>query len=245
VVIEEYLDGPEVSVFAICDGTRVLPLLPAQDFKRLGDGDHGPNTRGMGAYAPLPWAPRNLVDDVVERVVQPTIDELARRGTPFVGVLYAGLALTSRGTRVVEFNARFGDPETQPLLALLESPLGQLLRAAATGRLDEVEPLRWRNASAVTVVMAAAGYPASPRKGDVISGVAEAEERGAAVLHAGTTSGSDGLAVSGGRVLGVTATGETLAEARDVAYAGVEAISFDGAQYRHDIAQQAASSATA
>jgi phosphoribosylamine--glycine ligase len=146
----------------------------------------------------------------------------------------------------VEFNARFGDPETQPLLALLESPLGQLLRAAATGRLDEVEPLRWRNAAAVTVVMAAAGYPASPRKGDVISGVAEAEERGAAVLHAGTTSGPEGLAVSGGRVLGVTATGETLAEARDVAYAGVEVISFDGVQYRHDIAQQAAaSSATA
>jgi phosphoribosylamine--glycine ligase len=245
VVIEEYLDGPEVSVFAICDGTRVLPLLPAQDFKRLGDGDHGPNTGGMGAYAPLPWAPPELVDDVVERVVQPTIDELARRGTPFVGVLYAGLALTSRGTRVVEFNARFGDPETQPLLALLESPLGQLLRAAATGRLDEVEPLRWRNAAAVTVVMAAAGYPASPRKGDVISGVAAAEERGAAVLHAGTTAGPEGLAVSGGRVLGVTATGETLAEAREVAYAGVEAISFDGAQFRHDIAQQAAASPAA
>jgi len=242
VVIEEYLDGPEVSVFGICDGTRVLPMQPAQDFKRLGDGDRGPNTGGMGAYTPLPWAPPDLVDDVVARVIQPSVDELARRGTPFVGVLYAGLALTSRGTRVVEFNARFGDPETQPLLELLESPLGQVLLAAATGRLDEIEPLRWRDESAVAVVMAAAGYPSSPRSGDRITGIEDAESQGVSVMHAGTTSGSDGLAVSGGRVLAVTATGEDLAAARDLAYAGVDAISFEGAQFRHDIAEAASRS---
>jgi phosphoribosylamine--glycine ligase len=170
------------------------------------------------------------------------VDELARRGTPFVGVLYAGLALTSRGTRVVEFNARFGDPETQPLLELLESPLGQVLLAAATGRLDEIEPLRWRDESAVAVVMAAAGYPSSPRSGDRITGIEDAESQGVSVMHAGTTSGSDGLAVSGGRVLAVTATGEDLAAARDLAYAGVDAITFEGAQFRHDIAEAASRS---
>ena len=240
VVVEEYLDGPEVSLFAICDGTDVLPMQPAQDFKRLQDGDEGPNTGGMGAYTPLPWAPAGLVADVVDRVIQPAVDELARRGTPFVGLLYAGLALTSRGVRVVEFNARFGDPETQALLELLESPLGQVLHAAANGRLDDLGPLRWRNAASVAVVMAADGYPESPRKGDPITGVDAAEAQGLSVLQAGTTSGPSGLATSGGRVLAVTATGADLVEARERAYRGVEAIDFDGAQFRHDIAESAA-----
>ncbi len=239
VVIEEYLDGPEVSLFAICDGVDVLPMQPAQDFKRLGDGDAGPNTGGMGAYTPLPWAPADLVDDVVDRVIAPAVDELARRGTPFVGLLYAGLALTSRGLRVVEFNARFGDPETQALLELLESPLGQVLHAAAKGRLSTFGPLRWKAGAAVAVVMAAHGYPESPRAGDSISGVEAAEASGAAVLQAGTTADAGRLATAGGRVLAVTGTGPDLSAARDKAYAGVETIAFDGAQFRRDIAEAA------
>ena len=170
VVIEEYLDGPEVSLFAICDGTTVLPMQPAQDFKRVGDGDHGPNTGGMGAYTPLPWAPTDLVDTVTATVLQPTIDELARRGTPFVGLLYAGLALTSGGIRVVEFNARFGDPETQPLLTRLETPLAGLLHAAATGRLAEHPPLSWRPGAAVGIVLASEGYPERPVTGSPVRG---------------------------------------------------------------------------
>jgi phosphoribosylamine--glycine ligase len=187
VVIEEYLDGPEVSLFALSDGETVVPLQPAQDFKRVGDGDTGPNTGGMGAYSPLEWAPKDLVDDVIRRVVQPTIDEMYRRGTPYCGVLYAGLALTSRGLRVVEFNARFGDPETQVVLARLRTALGSLLYAAATGKLGDAEPLHWRDGAAVTVVVAAENYPAKPRTGDVISGIEEAAAvDGAFVLHAGT-----------------------------------------------------------
>lgn len=237
VVIEEFLDGPEVSLFAICDGSTVLPLQPAQDSKRLLDGDEGPNTGGMGAYTPLPWAPDGLVDDVVARVIQPAIRELARRGTPFVGLLYAGLALTSRGVQVVEFNARFGDPETQALLELLESPLGVVLHAAATGRLDQIGPLRWKDGAAVAVVMAAAGYPSAPRQGDVIHGMEAAEALdGVSVLQAGTTPGPDGLTTSGGRVLSVTATGGSLGAARDLAYRAAGEITFDGAQYRRDIA---------
>jgi phosphoribosylamine--glycine ligase len=241
VVIEQYLDGPEVSRFGITDGTWVLPMLPAQDFKRLLDGDEGPNTGGMGAYTPLPWAPSSLVDEVGERVLQPAVDELARRGTPFVGLLYAGLALTSRGVRVVEFNARFGDPETQPLLELLQSPLGQTLHAAATGGLHDLARLEFSGASAVAVVMAADGYPASPMKGAVIDGVdAAADIDGVAVLHAGTARGDDGeLVVAGGRVLAVTAAAPSLADARAKAYEAVDAISFDGAQHRSDIAERA------
>lgn len=247
VVIEEYLDGPEVSLFALCDGTSVLPLQPAQDFKRLLDEDRGPNTGGMGAYTPLPWAPPGLVDEVRERVLQPAVDELARRGTPFVGLLYAGLALTSRGLRVIEFNARFGDPETQPLLELLDTPLGEVLLAAATGRLRDVGELRWKPGFAVAVVMAAAGYPESPRKGDVISGVDRVEAvPGLAVRQAGTARAADGaLVTAGGRVLAVTAVAETLAGARDAAYGGVAEIAFDGAQYRRDIAARAAADASA
>ena len=238
VVVEEYLDGPEVSLFCITDGEAVVPLIPAQDSKRVGDNDEGPNTGGMGAYAPLPWAPPGLVDEVVERVVHPTLKEMARRGTPFSGLLYVGLALTSRGVKVVEFNARFGDPETQSVLALLSSPLGELLNAAATGTLAQHEPLRWRKGAAVTVVLAASGYPANPRFGDSIEGLWEIT--GADVLHAGTARDGDRLVTSGGRVLAVTAVGADLTAARQSAYDAVELIRFDGAHYRSDIALRAA-----
>jgi phosphoribosylamine--glycine ligase len=231
VVVEEYLDGPEVSLFAVTDGTTVLPLIPAQDFKRVGDGDTGPNTGGMGAYAPLPWAPDRLVDEVLATVLQPTVDEMRRRGTPFAGLLYAGLALTSNGVRVVEFNARFGDPETQVVLALLETPLAGLLHAAATGQLAAHPPLRWRDGYAVTVVVAAAGYPARPRVGDPVVG-----SDAAGVLHAGTKRVDRQVVSSGGRVLSVVGTGATLAEARDAAYALVEGIQLDGSHHRSDIA---------
>ncbi|HEX2904086.1 MAG TPA: phosphoribosylamine--glycine ligase [Jatrophihabitans sp.] len=235
VVIEEFLDGPEVSLFCVTDGERVVPLLPAQDFKRLADNDEGPNTGGMGAYAPLPWLPSGLVDEVVRTVAEPTVAELARRGTPFSGLLYIGLALTARGPRVVEFNARFGDPETQVVLALLDSSLAALLRAAATGGLAGHPPLRWRDGAAVTVVVAAAGYPGSPRTGDPIEG---ADRHG--VLHAGTRRDEHGvLRSAGGRVLSVTATGTDLAAARSAAYRLVDGIRLDGAQYRTDIALKA------
>jgi phosphoribosylamine--glycine ligase len=238
VVIEQYLDGPEVSLFAITDGETVLPMLPAQDFKRVGDGGTGPNTGGMGAYTPLPWAPEGLVEEVRERVLQPTVDEMARRGTPFEGLLYAGLALTKRGVRVVEFNARFGDPETQPLLALLDSPLGVVLKAAADGRLDEVGPLRWKDGAAVAVVVAAQDYPGKPRTGDVIHGLLDAERlEGVDVIHAGTATDGEGhLVTAGGRVLAVTAVGPTVAEARDRAYQGVACLKIEGAHHRTDIA---------
>ncbi len=231
VLIEEYLDGPEVSLFAITDGVTVVPLLPAQDFKRVGDGDTGPNTGGMGAYAPLPWAPAHLVDEVMASVLQPTVDEMAKRGTPFAGLLYAGLALTSRGVRVVEFNARFGDPETQVVLALLDTPLAGLLHAAATGTLAAHPPLVWRDGFAVTVVVAASGYPASPRVGDVVGG-AEAD----AVLHAGTRVDGDQVVSSGGRVLSVVGTGATLADARAAAYDVVASVTLEGSHFRTDIA---------
>ena len=242
VVIEEYLDGPEVSLFAITDGSCVYPLQPAQDFKRIRDGDQGPNTGGMGAYTPLPWAPANLVDDVQATVLQPTIDEMARRGTPFRGLLYVGLALTSRGVRVVEFNARFGDPETQPLLALLESPLSPLLLGAATGTLADVPPPAFRPGAAVAVVLASAGYPESSSKGDVITGIDTAEALdGVHVIHAGTADAGGDLATAGGRVLAVVGTGPTVEAARQTAYSGVAVIDFPGAQHRTDIAARVGS----
>jgi phosphoribosylamine--glycine ligase len=241
VLVEEYLDGPEVSLFAITDGSTVVPLQPAQDFKRLKDEDEGPNTGGMGAYTPLPWAPDGLVGEICERVLQPTVDELRRRDTPFVGLLYAGLALTSRGLQVIEFNCRFGDPETQVLLPMLQTPLGSLLHAAATGKLDEFGKLHWHSGSAVTVVVAAKNYPAKPRGGDVITGIDAAEKSGDVhVFHAGTSADGDRLVTSGGRVLAVTAAGEDLEAARRKAYAAVELITIDGAQYRTDIAGKAA-----
>jgi len=236
IVVEEFLDGPEVSLFCVTDGTTVLPLAPAQDFKRVADNDEGPNTGGMGAYSPLDWAPPTLVQDVVDRVAQPTVDEMRRRGTPFVGVLYVGLALTSRGLRVIEFNARFGDPETQVVLARLVTPLGGLLLAAAVGKLDELGPLRWRPEHAVTVVVASKGYPDSPRTGDVIEGLGKIGDD-AYVLHAGTAVGKDGFLVSaGGRVLSVVATGADLAQARDRAYGAVDRIRLKGSHHRTDIA---------
>jgi phosphoribosylamine--glycine ligase len=239
VLIEEYLDGPEVSLFAISDGQTVLPMQPAQDFKRLGDGDEGPNTGGMGAYTPLPWAPEKLVEEVTEKVLQPTVDELRRRGTPFIGLLYAGLALTSRGIRVIEFNCRFGDPETQALLPLLKTPLGGLFRAAATGRLADYT-LSWRSGSAVAVVIAAKKYPEKPRSGDVITGIAQAEADGVQVFHAGTAQEGDQIVTAGGRVLAVSAVGKDLDEARRRAYAGVSQIRIKGSQHRTDIALKAA-----
>jgi phosphoribosylamine--glycine ligase len=242
VVVEDFLDGPEVSLFVLSDGATVVPLVPAQDFKRVGDADTGPNTGGMGAYTPLPWAPPGLVDEVVATVAQPTVDEMARRGTPFVGVLYCGLALTSRGMRVVEFNARFGDPETQVVLARLETPLAGVLLAASTGALASVPPLRWSDRAAVTVVVASSGYPESPRTGDVITGLDDAEALpDVHVLHAGTAAGAEGAVVSaGGRVLSVVGTGADLAAARAAAYAGVGEIGLDGSHHRSDIAQAAA-----
>ncbi|MFJ4873051.1 phosphoribosylamine--glycine ligase [Streptomyces sp. NPDC088757] len=243
VVIEEYLDGPEVSLFAITDGTTVLPLQPAQDFKRALDGDEGPNTGGMGAYSPLPWADPKLVDEVLETVLQPTVDELRRRGTPFSGLLYAGLAITSRGVRVIEFNARFGDPETQVVLARLATPLAGVLRNAADGTLADQAPLRWRDDAAVTVVVASHNYPDTPRTGDPITGLEEIAEQDAPhayVLHAGTKRDGDAVVSAGGRVLSVTATGTDLAQARERAYAAVGRIRLDGSQHRTDIARKAA-----
>ncbi|MEU3947231.1 phosphoribosylamine--glycine ligase [Streptomyces sp. NPDC029526] len=243
VVIEEYLDGPEVSLFAITDGETVVPLQPAQDFKRALDGDEGPNTGGMGAYSPLPWADPKLVDEVTETVLQPTVDELRRRGTPFSGLLYAGLAITSRGVRVIEFNARFGDPETQVVLARLQTPLAGVLMAAATGGLADLEPLRWSDDAAVTVVVASHNYPDTPRTGDPITGLDEVvaqDAPGAYVLHAGTRSENGVVVSAGGRVLSVTAVGKDLAEARDRAYRAVGRIRLDGGQHRTDIAAKAA-----
>ena len=242
VVIEEFLEGPEVSLFAVTDGITAVPLLPAQDFKRAGDGDTGPNTGGMGAYAPLGWAPPGLAAEVLASVIQPAIDEMRRRGSPYRGLLYAGLSLTAAGMRVIEFNARFGDPETQVVLDRLASPLAGLLAGAASGSLDGAGPVRWAPGAAVTVVIAAEGYPAAPAKGDPIHGVDHAERiPGAHVLHAGTAiDGAGRLVSAGGRVLSVVGTGPDLATARGVAYQAAGAIQMRGGWYRHDIAEAAA-----
>lgn len=236
VLLESFLDGPEVSLFCVVDGETVVPLLPAQDFKRVGDNDSGPNTGGMGAYTPLPWLPAAVVDQIVDEVVKPVAAELVRRGSSFSGLLYAGLAITSKGPAVVEFNCRFGDPETQAVLALLATPLGALLNAAATGTLDTFGPLQWKDGSAVTVVVAAENYPGRPRVGDVITG---SETPG--VLHAGTTRRDDGSIVSsGGRVLSVVGTGADLAAARAEAYRIIESIRLPGSHFRTDIGLAAA-----
>jgi phosphoribosylamine--glycine ligase len=236
VVVEEYLAGPEVSLFVVTDGVSAVPLQPAQDFKRIFDGDRGPNTGGMGAYSPLPWAPPDLVEQVMARVVQPTLAEMRRRDAQFNGTLYVGLALTADGPKVIEFNCRFGDPETQVVLARLETPLAGVLHAAAVGRLAEDPPLAWRSGAAVCVVVASAGYPESAHKGDVITGA----DGVPGVLHAGTARRADGaLVTAGGRVLTCTALGGTLAEARDAAYELVRGVAFDGAQSRTDIARAA------
>lgn len=236
VVVEEYLSGPEVSLFVITDGRSAVPLLPAQDFKRLRDDDLGPNTGGMGAYTPLPWADANLVDDIMKQVAHPTLAELAELGEPFVGALYCGLALTPDGIKVIEFNCRFGDPEIQAVLSLLETPLAGLLYAAARGELADHPPLKWRAGSAVTVVQAAEGYPEKPITGRVVHG---AESPG--VLQAGTARDEQGnLVTAGGRVLNLTATGDDLSAAREAVYRLAERVGFEGAQFRTDIARRAA-----
>ena len=238
VLVEEYLDGPEVSLFCVCDGATVRPLAPAQDYKRVGDGDVGPNTGGMGSYSPLTWAPADLTEQVVREVAQPVVDEMARRGTSFTGLLYCGLVLTGKGLRVVEFNVRFGDPETQVVLARLTSSLAQLLHAAATGRLAEVPAPTWRPEAAVDVVLAAPGYPGAVTTGGLLTGLDAAEEvEGVHVLHAGTGFSDDGeLVATGGRVLSVVALGDDVQAARERAYQAVGRLGLPGSHYRTDIA---------
>ena len=236
VLLESYLDGPEVSLFCVLDGATVVPLLPAQDFKRVGEGDTGPNTGGMGAYAPLPWLPDDVYRGIVSGIVEPVAAEMVRRGSAFCGLLYVGLAMTAKGPAVVEFNCRFGDPETQAVLALLDSPLGQLLHAAGTGSLADFGELRWHEGAAVTVVLAAENYPGRPRIGDVVIG-SEAD----GVLHAGTSRRDDGAIVSsGGRVLSVVGAGADLAVARAHAYEILRSIRLPGSHFRSDIGQWAA-----
>jgi phosphoribosylamine---glycine ligase len=231
VLLESFLDGPEVSLFCVVDGETVVPLLPAQDFKRAGVGDTGLNTGGMGAYAPLPWLPESVLRDIVSGIVEPVAAELVKRGSAFSGLLYVGLAITTKGPAVVEFNCRFGDPETQAVLALLDSPLGQLLHAAGAGTLAEFGELRWRDGTAVTVVLAAENYPGRPRVGDVIVG-SEAD----GVLHAGTARRDDGAIISsGGRVLAVVGTGADLSAAREHAYLIMSSIRLPGSHFRSDI----------
>jgi phosphoribosylamine--glycine ligase len=234
VVIEELLQGKELSVFALCDGLRAVPLGAARDFKRVGDGDTGPNTGGMGAFSPVSEVPASEVEELVERIHQPVVDELSRRGTPFAGLLYAGLMLTDDGPRVLEFNCRFGDPETQALLPRIEGDLLAALAAAAAGELPGMQ-LRMAPASAVTIVLAAGAYPEGRDTGSPITGIADAEALGALVFHAGTARRGGELVTSGGRILNVTATGNDLEQARALAYDAAEAISFDGVRYRRDI----------
>ena len=236
VVIEEFLDGPEVSLFGISDGKTIIAMQPAQDFKRAHDNDSGPNTGGMGAYSPLPWAPSDIIEDTYTKILAPMIVEMAARGTPFVGLLYAGLALTNHGTRVIEFNARFGDPETQVLIPLLKTPLAGLLYKAATRNLEGTK-LEWSNETAVTVVLAAEGYPSAPKSGGVIGELPSIER--VSIFHAGTSRNENALVATGGRVLTVTGIGSDLTEARDRAYRAISHISLDGSFYRSDIALNA------
>jgi len=232
VVIEEYLDGPEISLFGISDGRNVLAMDPAQDFKRAYDGDKGPNTGGMGAYSPLPWAPADIVEETYEKVLAPMIAEMAARGTPFVGLLYAGLALTKSGLKVIEFNARFGDPETQVLIPRLKTPLATLLYNAATDNLDDTV-LHWSDESAVTVVLASEGYPDSPKTGVEIDTPTCMDTT---IYHSGTANTSKGLVSSGGRVLTITGLGQDLKEAREKAYETISKIFLEKSFYRSDIA---------
>ncbi len=236
VVIEEYLDGPEVSLFGISDGHTILPMHPAQDFKRAGDNDAGPNTGGMGAYSPLPWAPSDIIEDTYKQVLAPMIAEMAARGTPFIGLLYAGLALTDHGTRVIEFNARFGDPETQVLIPRLATPLASLLYKAAIGNLGDTQ-LQWRDDCAVTVVLAADGYPSAPKSGAPITSIPTIDQ--VQIFHAGTAMNGNGLVSAGGRVMTVTGIGSDLTEARNRAYRAISQIDLEGSFYRSDIALNA------
>nr|WP_246301209.1 phosphoribosylamine--glycine ligase [Microbacterium immunditiarum] len=245
VLVEEYLDGPEVSLFFLCDGDHVLPLSPAQDYKRLRDGDHGPNTGGMGAYSPLPWldgrfgSEQEFVDLVTREIAEPVIRQLDEEGTPFIGLLYAGLIVTDAGVKVIEFNARFGDPETQVVLPRLVDPLSELLLAAASGHLEDHPRPAFAEATAVTVVLASEGYPEAPVTGRLIGGLdAAASVEGVHLAHAATTETEAGLVASGGRVLNVVALGTTFAQARQRAYRAIAELELEGGQYRTDIAER-------
>lgn len=241
VLVEEFLDGQEVSLFLLADGSSVVPLSPAQDFKRVGDGDTGSNTGGMGAYSPLPWLPDGFVPEVVSSVALPVIRQLAKEGTPFGGLLYCGLILTAQGVRVIEFNARFGDPETQVVLPRLRTPLSGLLLAAATGSLAEQPPLEFSDDVCVTVVLASEGYPADPKTGRQISGIEAASAvPGVTILHAATARKDNQLLATGGRVLSVVARAPDFAEARARAYRALAEIRLDGSHFRTDIAAKAA-----
>lgn len=238
VLVEEFLAGPEVSLFFLSDGTRVVPLAPAQDYKRAYDNNEGPNTGGMGAYSPLPWLPKNFVADIQRTVAEPTVAELASRGMPFVGLLYCGLILTDDGVKVIEFNARFGDPETQVVLARLTSPLAPLLLAAATGDLTAVPAPKFSKNVAITVVLASEGYPENPHTGREIDGLAAlASNKQVRIAHAGTGFDGTQLLATGGRVLSIVSTGKDFEQARERAYAALEKISLEGSYYRRDIAQ--------
>lgn len=243
VLLESFLDGPEISLFSFVSGETVVPLLPAQDSKRLNDNDRGPNTGGMGAYAPTDWVSSSQVEYIVENIVKPVAKELSQRGTPFTGLLYAGLAIGAQGPAVVEFNCRFGDPETQAVLELLKTPLSDVLMATAQGTLQDLPPLEWFDGSAIAVVVAAQSYPSKPRAGDVIEGLDEVKAP-ARVVHAGTKrDDKDNIITAGGRVLAVTATGDSLRSARESAYENLAKIKFPGLQYRKDIGKKAADNA--
>lgn len=237
VLFESFLEGPEVSLFCLVDGETVVPLLPAQDHKRAYDNDEGPNTGGMGAYAPLPWLPEDGVERIVDEIARPVAEEMVRRGIPYQGLLYVGAAWGPEGPAVVEFNARFGDPETQAVLALLETPLADVLLAVAEGRLAEAEPLQWRDGFAAMVVLAAEGYPQAAKTGGVVVGEALGDPE--KVLHAGTALEGGQLVASGGRVLGAVGRGATLDEAVDEAYGVIAGIELPGSFYRKDIARPA------
>jgi phosphoribosylamine--glycine ligase len=236
VLVEELLEGEELSVFALCDGSRALPLAAARDYKRVGDGDTGPNTGGMGSFSPVPGFGPAALEELVDRIHAPVIEQLARRGAPFIGVLFAGLMLTADGPRVLEFNCRFGDPETQSILPLLDGSLAAALAAAAAGDLDDID-LVSADRSAVTIVVAGGGYPERNDSGAEIRGIDEAERLGALVFHSGTGRRGTQLVTNGGRILGVTGVGDDLEQARALAYGGAETISFAGAHHRSDIAQ--------
>ncbi|MFZ5634681.1 MAG: phosphoribosylamine--glycine ligase, partial [Bacillota bacterium] len=238
VVVEEYLEGQEVSILAFTDGRTVIPMVSAQDHKRIFDGDQGPNTGGMGAYSPAPIYTPEVAAVVEREILLPTIQGMAADGRPYQGVLYAGLMLTKDGPKVLEYNARFGDPETQAVLPRLETDLVEIMEAVIDGRLDEIQ-IQWKPEAAVCVVMAAEGYPGPITKGDEIQGLAEAEAAGALVFHAGTRAEGERILTAGGRVLGVTALGANIEEAIQKAYQGVECISFRGMQYRRDIGAKA------
>lgn len=241
VLVEEFLEGEEVSLFLLSDGTAVLPLSPAQDYKRLLDGDEGPNTGGMGAYSPLPWLPESFVDEVIETIALPTVRQLAAEQAPFIGLLYCGLIITDHGVRVIEFNARFGDPETQVVLPRMLAPLSTLLVAAATGTLGSLPRPQFSDEVAVTVVLASEGYPDTPATGRVITGLdAALDVDGVTIVHAATARSGDELVATGGRVLSVVATAADFTAARDRAYRALDLVHLDGSQYRRDIAAKVA-----